>query len=69
MSQQSPQQRAEAIESLDHGIDLVGWGIRADTVVVQASGLTTPITRPSATRTSKSPKSLLPTASTVFPCR
>ena len=45
MSQQSPQQRAEAYRvTLDHGIDLVGWGIRADTVVVQASGLTTPIT-------------------------
>ncbi len=44
MSDQLTQQTAAHRVTLSNGIDLVGWGIRADTVVVQASGLTGPIT-------------------------
>lgn len=44
MSEQLTQQTEAYRVTLNNGIDLVGWGIRADTVVVQASGLTGPIT-------------------------
>ena len=44
MSEQLTQQTEAYQVTLNNGIDLVGWGVRADTVVVQASGLTGPIT-------------------------
>lgn len=44
MSDQLTQQTEAYRVTLSNGMHLVGWAIRADTVVVQASGLTGPIT-------------------------
>lgn len=44
MSEQLTQQASTYRVTLENGMTLVGWPIRADHVVVQASGLTGPIT-------------------------
>lgn len=44
MSEQLTQQAEAYRVTLENGMTLVGWPIRADHVVVQASGLTGPIT-------------------------
>ena len=44
MSEQLTQQTQAYRVTLSNGVDLVGWAIRADTVVVQAAGLTGAVT-------------------------
>lgn len=43
MTQLLTQHAAAYRVTLDNGMTLVGWAIRADTVVVQASGITGPV--------------------------